>query len=329
MVGQPTASATKRVDNSASPRRPHETQAGISVNEEDSQLTDGQATTGAAGLARVAQDDPSQRILSQNTLGSEAEGNGSTSSDEDSDDYAGFRVQRSLRLKSGQSIWVDSDDLGNGESDMILLSQAMSQAMSETQEAPAQGMDAGNDGSHLTLCPLCDHHFPTHFIQTHCNECMRHTQPDGDFDVGADSVFDEDEDDGSGDGQDEADENENDGSGDGEVAESEDDEDEDEDEDEADENESDGSADVEVASEDDEDEDEADENADEDRCVAAELYVANEEFVDDDGAYDSDGSYTGGECSSSSSSSRSACSGVETETSNAPSDSSSDDFQAV
>jgi hypothetical protein len=271
----------------------------------------------------------------------------STSSDEDSDEYAGFRVQRPLRSKSGQSIY--SDDLGDDESDMILLSQAMSQAMSETQEAPAQGMDAGNDGSHLTLCPLCDHHFPTHFIQTHCNECMRHTQPDGDFDVGADSVFDEDEDeadekpsdtqtDGAGDfdvgahtlfDEDEADENENDGSGDGEVAESEDDEDEDEDEDEADENESDGSADVEVASENDEDEDEADENADEDRCVAAELYVANEEFVDDDGAYDSDGSYTGGECSSSSSSSRSACSGVETETSNAPSDSSSDDFQAV
>ena len=162
-VGQPTASApaTKRADNSASPlrvrwadeqlqheteqRRSHDTETGlhetglqacISVNEEDSPLTnwtfgrsDGQATT-AAALARVAQraasgyyddadraqrvrqdaslarrirqlewvdaapradnvfgsgaqDDLSQRILSQTTHSSEAEGSDDTSSEDD------------------------------------------------------------------------------------------------------------------------------------------------------------------------------------------------------------------------------------------------------
>ena len=211
--------------------------------------------------------------------------NASTSSDDDSDDYPGIRVQRPLRLKSGQSIYeghdlsYDSDEAA----DMEFLSQAMekmSQAMSEAHEAPLAQQNLMQPG----------------------NECMRQTQPndddgggaDGggngnddtdagsdDFDVGADTLWEpeatlEGAESHEEVNQDEADKDESDGSDAVEVTEG------------SDEGDEDGGDDVEV-----------NENAAEDRCVAAELHAANEAFVDDDGAYDSDAPYASADSDSS------------------------------
>ena len=271
--GETASPARKRMDHMASPARVNQTASAAP-----------QLHTAAAAPLRPTN-------------------NASTSSDDDdSDDYPGICVQRPLRSKSGGSIYDCHDPSGDSDAaaDLAFLSQAMSQmsqAVSKAQEAPlhvAQEhlMQPGNDGSHLTCCPLCGRHVHTHFIQTHCNECMRQTQPDDDdgggggdaaggngngdtdagsedFDVGADTLFDSDS-------QDEADEDESDGSDGVEVTEG---------SDEGDEDGGDGA--------------EVNENAAEDRLAAAELHVANEAFVDDDGAYDSDESYAGDDSGSS------------------------------